>query len=173
MERGTEDEMAQRAEGGRRTRDIECARAASWGRSSGETERWPACEQGRSGGSARREPSGAFFGGQAPHEAQRRLVAVRARHGLWALGIVVDGSRVAIGEQELELSQCGPLGGVEQTEGAHAVQTGQRHVLEEAAQKLVGGQRHGPALAVAAVLKVTERSSEAVMALSESAVRWT
>jgi diacylglycerol kinase family enzyme len=40
---------------------------------------------------------------------------------------------------------------VEQTEGAHAVQTAQRHVLEEAAQKLVGRQGHGLALAVAAV----------------------
>jgi hypothetical protein len=125
--------------------------AESWRRSSVEAERWPACEEGRSGGSAGREPSGALVGGQASHEAQCRLVAMGARHWLGTWGIVVDGSPVAPGEQELEAAQCGPLGGVEQTEGAHAVQTAQRHVLEEAAQKLVGVQSHGFALAVAAV----------------------
>jgi hypothetical protein len=83
--------------------------AESWRRSSGEAERWPACEQGRSGGSARREPSGALVGGQAPYEAQCPLVAVRARQGLGASGIVVDGSRVARSEQELEASEGGPL----------------------------------------------------------------
>jgi len=40
---------------------------------------------------------------------------------------------------------------VEQAEGAHAVQTAQRHVVQEAAQKLVGVPSHGPALAVVAV----------------------
>jgi hypothetical protein len=121
--------------------------AESWRRSSSEAERWPACEGGRSEGSARREPSGALVGGQAPHA----LVAVWARQGLGASGIVVDGSRVTRSEQELETSEGGPLGGVEQTEGAHAVQTAQRHVLEEAAQKLVRGQRHRLALPVLAV----------------------
>jgi hypothetical protein len=92
-----------------------------------------------------------LVGGQAPEEAQRRLVAVGARQGLGASGIVDEGSRVARSEQELEASEGGALGGVKQTEGAHAVQTAEWDVLEEAPQKLVGGQRHGPALAVGAV----------------------
>lgn len=114
----------------------------SWRRSSGEVGWWAASVDGRSGGSAGGEPMGALVGGQAPHEAQRTLVAVRARQELGRSSIVVDGSRVARGEQELEPPQGGPLGGVEQPESAHAVQTAQRHVLEEAAQKLVGGQSH-------------------------------
>jgi hypothetical protein len=40
---------------------------------------------------------------------------------------------------------------MKQAEGAHAVQATQRHVLEEAAQKLVSGQGHALARAVAAV----------------------
>jgi len=120
-------------------------------RSSGEAARWTACEEGGFGGSAGREASGALVGGQAPHEAQGTLVAVRPRQGLGASSIVVDASRVARGEQELKPPECGPLGGAQQTEGAHAVQTAQRHVLEEAAEELVGGQGHRFALAIAAV----------------------
>jgi diacylglycerol kinase family enzyme len=40
---------------------------------------------------------------------------------------------------------------MKEAEGAHAMQTAQRHVLEEAAQKLMSGQSHAFALAVAAV----------------------
>jgi hypothetical protein len=66
-------------------------------------------------------------------------------------------------------------GGVAQTESADAVQSTQRYVLEKAAKKLVGVQRHDLTLAVSAAF-VGEGDGAviaAVMALSESAVRWT
>lgn len=97
MERGMEGET--RAEGRRgRSHAKERMREVggeSWRRSSGEVERWPACEEGRSGWSGRGEAGGALFGGQAPDEAERRLVAVWARHGLGASGIVVEGNGIA------------------------------------------------------------------------------
>ncbi|MEY4550775.1 MAG: hypothetical protein RL685_6970 [Pseudomonadota bacterium] len=83
-------------------------------------------------------------------------MAVRARHGLGASGRVVDGNGSARGEQELEAAQWDPLGGMKEAEGAHPVKAAKRDVREEAAQKLVSGQSHALALAVAAVSVVED-----------------
>jgi hypothetical protein len=74
----------------------------------------------------------------------------------------------------LQAAKHWALAGMEEAEGADA-ETAQRDVLQEAAQELVSGQRHGAAASLAAVAvgDETEWSTQAVMALSERAVQWT
>lgn len=57
------------------------------------------------------------------------------------------------GEQELEPAQGRAMLGMEQAEGAHAVEALRRNVLQEATQELLGGQRHGllPGVATVAI----------------------
>jgi hypothetical protein len=56
-----------------------------------------------------------------------------------------------LAEEELETAERGSLGGMEQTESADAMDAAQGHVLEIAAKKLAGGQRHELALAVSTI----------------------
>ncbi len=137
------------------TRGVEWGRerVGSRERDSQGCRRWAACERVAMRNDCRGgDEGGALIGGEASDAAKRGLEAVWASQGLGArLGVLVDGRRSGRGEQELKTAQGSALGGVQQTEGADAVQAAQGDMLEEAAQKLVGGQGHVLADAVTAV----------------------
>jgi hypothetical protein len=54
-------------------------------------------------------------------------------------------------EQELKTTKHGAPTGMKQTEGTNAMQAAERHMLEKAAQELVGGQGHRLATSISAV----------------------
>jgi len=110
------------------------------------------CACGREAGGAGVRPCDTLVGGEPADQHEGRLPAGRAGQAgsWWPLGRVRFGP-LAGRQQELEPPQRVAVRGVEQAEGADPVQALEGHVLEEAAQELVGGEVHGLAPLISAV----------------------